>query len=255
MKSDGTRSIRRQGRKHRRNNEETPNDDNGYRDTVSIFFTFSGVLPLSLLFMRNVIINMKRYLHKFENENDFTSAYTGEAYHEPWVSYTTDEQVGNHVNYNRPPFFGEGFVFDGAQKISSDYGKYSLKMLHADDELVTIIEPNVFSQNTGAYYETISSINTPIGEGGGFSGSFTIKVINAKSLNPNFDDEVTLTMWDPHGHSCGLGWSNHDYGNAGPVSGPFQATLYIGYCTESDPGTDRDNVYSLHLEISLSESD
>lgn len=38
---------------------------------------------------------MAKYLHKFTSLEDFKAAYEGENYLEPWVSYTTyDEIVG-----------------------------------------------------------------------------------------------------------------------------------------------------------------
>ena len=40
---------------------------------------------------------MKEYLHKFENLEDFNAAYYGEDYHEPWVSFVTEN---GQVNYN-----------------------------------------------------------------------------------------------------------------------------------------------------------
>lgn len=39
-----------------------------------------------------------KYLKYFENEEDFTSAYTGEEYAEPWVSYTKENM---EVAYNK----------------------------------------------------------------------------------------------------------------------------------------------------------
>lgn len=38
------------------------------------------------------------YIHLFKTENEFTSAYTGESYHEPWVSYTEENEK---VKYNK----------------------------------------------------------------------------------------------------------------------------------------------------------
>ena len=42
----------------------------------------------------------EKYLHLFENKNNFQDAYNGSAYHEPWVSFTEDT---NEVNYNKTP--------------------------------------------------------------------------------------------------------------------------------------------------------
>lgn len=44
---------------------------------------------------------MGKYLHKFDSEADFTSAYNGDDYLEPWVSYT--ETQNPHVDYNKRP--------------------------------------------------------------------------------------------------------------------------------------------------------
>ena len=41
---------------------------------------------------------MGDYLHLFETENEFQSAYTGESYREPWVSYTKQAE---RVDYNK----------------------------------------------------------------------------------------------------------------------------------------------------------
>ena len=51
---------------------------------------------------------MAQYLHLFETENEFTSAYTGENYNEPWVSYTEETEK---VDYNKyDPYNGYGHV-------------------------------------------------------------------------------------------------------------------------------------------------
>ena len=44
---------------------------------------------------------MAKYLHLFDSENAFQSAYNGEDYEEPWVSLTEDQSVGDHVDYNK----------------------------------------------------------------------------------------------------------------------------------------------------------
>ena len=41
--------------------------------------------------------NMGKYLHKYQTEADFQAEYNGEAYLEPWVSYTTDN--GDVTNF------------------------------------------------------------------------------------------------------------------------------------------------------------
>ena len=41
---------------------------------------------------------MENYLHLFESQSAFNSAYTGEEYHEPWVSYTMET---SSVTYNK----------------------------------------------------------------------------------------------------------------------------------------------------------
>lgn len=43
---------------------------------------------------------MAQYLRLFETVNEFNSAYTGEEYIEPWVSYTEENE---HVDYNKQP--------------------------------------------------------------------------------------------------------------------------------------------------------
>ena len=42
----------------------------------------------------------KHFLHLFETEEAFESAYTGDYYHEPWVSYVRE---GKQVDYNKGP--------------------------------------------------------------------------------------------------------------------------------------------------------
>lgn len=42
---------------------------------------------------------MPRYLHKFQTENEFVSAYSGEDYIEPWVSVTVESD--ERVDYNK----------------------------------------------------------------------------------------------------------------------------------------------------------
>ena len=44
---------------------------------------------------------MGKYLHHYETENEFTPAYYGSDYHEPWVSYTDEDDRTPHVDYNK----------------------------------------------------------------------------------------------------------------------------------------------------------
>ena len=44
---------------------------------------------------------MAQFLHLFETVSAFTEQYNGEAYEEPWVSYTEEN---NNVNYNKGSF-------------------------------------------------------------------------------------------------------------------------------------------------------
>ena len=49
---------------------------------------------------------MAKYIHKFDTENAFNTAYNGEDYAEPWVSYTNETEGQEHVDYNKViPFF------------------------------------------------------------------------------------------------------------------------------------------------------
>ena len=44
---------------------------------------------------------MGKYLHLFETESAFNTAYNGETYEEPWVSYTEETEGQEHVDYNK----------------------------------------------------------------------------------------------------------------------------------------------------------
>ena len=44
---------------------------------------------------------MGQYLHHYETENAFNTAYNGSDYHEPWVSYTDETEGQEHVDYNK----------------------------------------------------------------------------------------------------------------------------------------------------------
>lgn len=44
---------------------------------------------------------MPQYLHFYDSESAFTTDYDGEAYKEPWVSYTDENGGTPHVNYNK----------------------------------------------------------------------------------------------------------------------------------------------------------
>lgn len=44
---------------------------------------------------------MGKYLHHYETENEFEPAYYGSDYHEPWVSYTNEDDFTPHVDYNK----------------------------------------------------------------------------------------------------------------------------------------------------------
>ena len=41
---------------------------------------------------------MAKYVHLFETQADFTAAYNGSEYQEPWVSYTIQNE---EVDYNK----------------------------------------------------------------------------------------------------------------------------------------------------------
>lgn len=59
------------------------------------------------LFMDKICLDMGKYVHLFETTNEFNSAYTGEDYVEPWVSYTRESSA---VTYNKDPFNGHAYV-------------------------------------------------------------------------------------------------------------------------------------------------
>ena len=54
---------------------------------------------MSISYLLENTFEMAVYLHSFNTQQDFTEAYDGDGYHEPWVSYTKDES--KKVNYNK----------------------------------------------------------------------------------------------------------------------------------------------------------
>ena len=58
---------------------------------------------------------MARFLHKYQTQADFTAAYNGSAYHEPWVSVTNGDASGR-VDYNKvvepDPYLDIPLTFD-----------------------------------------------------------------------------------------------------------------------------------------------
>lgn len=59
---------------------------------------------------------MGQYLHKFNMESAFNTAYNGEAYHEPWVSYTDETEGQEHVDYNKKVAVTEFTIDMGAEE-------------------------------------------------------------------------------------------------------------------------------------------
>ena len=55
---------------------------------------------------------MGKYLHLFNTETAFTSAYNGSDYLEPWVSYTDETQGQEHVDYNKSKKWDGSSVLD-----------------------------------------------------------------------------------------------------------------------------------------------
>ena len=162
---------------------------------------------------------MKHYLHKFESEAAFQSAYTGEEYDEPWVSLTVDETAGRHVDYNREPYYDEGFVFDGAQirvapsgSTMFDTGEITLKLLHADPELVVMPQQNYYEDMFGdeGYVYAFNTEESPLTED---PRTITVKIVNARSLpnSPYTEDEVELTLDMFHSYSCAGQWNDNTY--------------------------------------------
>ena len=67
---------------------------------------------------------MGKYLHLYDDVTAFTQDYNGEAYVEPWVSYTEENE---HVDYNKRPSFLQtlwevsGFTNPLPQKVILNY--------------------------------------------------------------------------------------------------------------------------------------
>ena len=152
--------------------------------------------------------DMGQYLHKYDSLSAFTEDYNGEAYHEPWVSLVDENE---HVDYNKPPFYGEGFVFDAAQirrvneeGLGYNVGMLTMKMIHADESIMTTEEARTISvggrKTVGENLYMYKLSHNKADEF--FNGPApTIKIINARSIG--FDtDEVEITFNGSAEGSC-----------------------------------------------------
>lgn len=159
---------------------------------------------------------MGQFLHKYDSLSAFTEDYNGEAYHEPWVSLVNENE---HVDYNKPPFYGEGFVFDGADirratgnPLGITDGNITLKMLHNDLDLVVPVETDYFETLTSGsvYCYPVELHACPLNEN---VPSFKIKIVNADALpnSPFNESEVEITMGMPNDYSCMKIYCTTDY--------------------------------------------
>ena len=153
----------------------------------------------------------KRYFTKNRNPKvGDLFIYTNEPGQWTWNTYPYNDTVasldefGPGVDYNKQP---EGFVFDMADErivdTSSLLSSYSTsyKMLHHDEEVVTLYEPNPYDIYDDIYEYSFDSYSSELAN---MDATFKIKLVNYKSINPNYaSDEVELTM-EPGG--SGSGW-------------------------------------------------
>ena len=153
---------------------------------------------------------MSKYLHYFETVNEFNSAYTGEAYKEPWASYTEENDKVNYNKSEEEKLKGTPLTFviqsDGDitwKKYQSAMTNKTIEYSKNGGEWISI------TSNTGSSAPTISVVsgdtlqfrgnNTTYGEGGTLNTSFyttcQFKVKgNIMSLinSTNFSNLVTL---------------------------------------------------------------
>ena len=174
---------------------------------------------------------MQHYLHLYESASTFQADYDGEGYHEPWVSRTRED---GKVVYNKGPYYGEGFVFDGASwktapegsPVFND-GEITLKMLHHPDDVITP-DDNFFGRQfaSDGYVYTFDSdhSNLPL--------PMTVKIVNAKSLpdSPFDEDEVEIELGYSKSWSCAGQWSNNPIGD-NPTY-PYYFDFFENYCYE-----------------------
>ena len=115
-----------------------------------------------------------------------------------YTDYTIDrildtKELGAHVNYNRRPYDGQGFVFDAAD-IRSGSGTY-LKCLHEDEKRTTLTPTNLFTIPSKYIYSTYKALTWTSDR------QVSVKIVNAKAIDPSFDDEIDLVIPFEHDYS------------------------------------------------------
>ena len=123
-----------------------------------------------------------------------------------WLTiYEVNTESGRRVDYNRKPYFNEGFVFDATDYRVNRYGVKSLACLNIDEKVTTPTSRNLFTNPESYQYSTCTP---PDGT------NMVVKIVNAKEIDQSFDDEIVLTIPFYHG---------------GSFSGEYRME-YEGYC-------------------------
>lgn len=137
---------------------------------------------------------------------------------------------GDHVDYNRSPWFGYGLVFDGADTKGDSWNGTTLRLLYADPGLVRLVEPNPYKgyveEGTEIYAYGIDRDRSDIFEK---REPITVTIVNAKALYSGFtEDQVDILLGYHREWSCSYEWSNN------PISDnpehPYNLEIFLGYC-------------------------
>ena len=104
---------------------------------------------------------------------------------------------GKRVDYNKGPYNGEGFVFDAADTrvvesagLILSSGTKTLKCLHEDRRYTTLTPTNrlthgeMYLRSQLNPYDYLQETGTTL----------PVKIVNAKSIDPAFDDEITVNI-------------------------------------------------------------
>ena len=140
------------------------------------------------------------------------------------------DSYGDHVDYNRNPWFGYGLVFDGADTKGQTWNGKTLRLLYADPDLANLVEPNPYKgyteDGTEIYAYGINADKSSIFRK---TGPLTITIANAKALYSGFtEDQVDIVLDHDRGWSCSHEWANNPIGDYWEY--PYNFDFFLSFC-------------------------
>lgn len=114
-----------------------------------------------------------KYIHVFDTDNEFVSAYTGSDYLEPWVSATIET---SGVAYNKMqcpditpiPAHSSVVISEKEHNVSGPYDFYGYRMCYMDGEDPSTAQPMFIWKESGGDFLVASFLGIPDGEANAF---------------------------------------------------------------------------------------